>query len=267
LHEQLVVLLLNPNKLFEGIILLIEQQIKQYRALNEWFESPLGLAVAKEFTHQFLPVLDYLKGDTLLQLGSCGDNPWLDILSFSHKWVASPFIIDNKVNITTLLDKTPFNRSSVDCVLAPLTMEPFGNGFDLIDEIDRVLTPMGYVVFLSINPWSLWGGALKCGLLSCFAERKIKIRTPFNLNRILLQRGYRQCSLNNFCYVPPVNNASLLKKLNFFNEVGKMIWPFPSGFYCYIAQKYEHISPSIIAQPISEPVIKVYKSPLQPATN
>jgi hypothetical protein len=247
--------------------LLIEQQIKQYRALNEWFQSSLGLSIANEFSDQLEPVNDYLKGETLLQLGLCGDNPWLDTLNFNRKWIASPFASDNKIHLECSLNQIPLNRNSLDCVLAPLTLEPFGNNFTLIDEIDRILKPMGFIVLLSINPWSLWGVAMKCGLVHCYNDRRIKMRSPFHVNRVFLQRGYRQCALSNFCYIPPVNSKSLIKKLTFFDEVGKMLWPFPSGFYCYIAQKYEQIHPSLIVDPLVQPLTKKYKSPLQPAIN
>ncbi len=230
--------------------MLIEKQIKQYRALDKWFNSPLGLSVANEFSDQLKSVADYLNGEILLQLGSCGENPWLEILDFKRKWIASPFALGNKVHLECSFNHIPFNRNSLDCVLAPLTFEPYGNSFSLIDEIDRVLKPMGFIVLLSINPWSLWGGAMKCGLLHCYSERRVKMRTPFNVNRIFLQRGYRQCSLNNFCYIPPINNKALIKKLIFFEEIGKMLWPFPSGFYCYIAQKYEYITPSLMTEPV-----------------
>lgn len=246
---------------------MIEQQKKQYRALNEWFQSPLGLTVANEFISQLEPVSNYLKGETLLQLGNCGTNPWLNTLNFNRKWVGSPFVLDNKIHLECSFNQIPLNRNSLDCVLAPLTLEPFGNSYNLIDEIDRILKPMGFIVLLSINPWSLWGGAMKCGLLHCYNDRMVKMRSAYNVNRVFLQRGYRQCALSSFCYIPPVNRTSLLKKLTFIDEVGKMLWPFPSGFYCYIAQKYEQIHPSLIAESIVQPITKKYKSPLQPAIN
>lgn len=246
---------------------MIEEQIKHYQALSKWFESPLGISVANEFSSQLVPVKDYLKGDTLLQLGNCGDNPWLDSLQYHHKWLASPFLMNKHFDLECSFNQLPLNRNSIDCIVAPLILEPFGNSFTLLDEIDRVLKPMGLIILLNINPWSLWGLAMKSGLLHCYNNKKIKMRTAFNLNRIFLQRGYRQCSLSNFCYIPPINNKSIIKKMTFFDEVGKMIWPFPSGFYCYIAQKYEYISPNLITKPVTETIEEDYKSPLHPAIN
>ncbi|RUR16427.1 methyltransferase domain-containing protein [Legionella sp. km535] len=247
--------------------MLIAQQLHHYQALNKWFQTPLGLSVVHEFANQLTPLNDCLTGETLLQLGNCGDNPWMDSLRFNSKWLASPFDLQKKFSLECSFSQIPLNRNSLDCVIVPLALEPFDNSYSLIDELDRVLKPMGLIVFFSINPWSLWGAAMKLGLLHCYDNRKIKMRTAFNLNRIFLQRGYRQCSLNNFGYMPPVNNQSILNKLTFVDEVGKMIWPFPSGFYCYIAQKYEYISPSLLVQPLEQISVKEYKSPLQPATN
>jgi SAM-dependent methyltransferase len=245
--------------------LLIQQQKKQYRSLTKWFQSPLGLFAAHEFDIYLESVKEYLRGETLVQLGNCGENIWLKKLRFGHKWIVSPFPLAHKIQIESELNHLPLKRNSIDCIIAPLTLEPFNNSSSLIDEIDRVLKPMGFVVLLCINPWSLWGGAMKCGLLHCYRDRNIKLHTPFHLNRMFLQRGYRQISLSNFCYIPPVNNASLIKKLTFLDEIGKMLWPIPSGFYCYIAQKHQIIQPNLIARPISQ-AINDYQSSLQPVT-
>lgn len=245
--------------------MLIEQQKQQFNALNEWFQSSLGLSIAHEFTRQLHPIFDCLKGATLLQLGNCAENPWLDTLDFKSKWIAAPFNIEKKVNVICSLNQIPLNRNSIDCVLAPLTIEPFSNYLNIVDEIDRILKPMGYVVFLSINPWSLWGWAMKWRLVHCFSDHSVKMHTPFHLNRVMTQRGYRQCSLNHFYYIPPVTNQALLKKLVFFNEVGKMLWPFPSGFYCYIAQKYEYITPVLTEQALVREAAMDYEPSLQPS--
>ena len=246
--------------------MLIEQQVKQLNALNEWFQSALGLSVADEFKKQLHPVLNYLKGDTLLQLGHFTHNSWLGELQFNRKWLASPYYIKDDNLLVCSLNHIPLPRNSLDCVVVPLSLEPFNDSLNVVDEIDRVLKSMGYVVFLSLNPWSLWGGAIKSGLLNCYAEKEIKMQTAFHLNRLFIQRGYRQCSLNNFYYIPPVNSRTLIKKLSFFNEIGKMLWPFPSGFYCYIAQKYEAIGPSLVAEEVLQSIPKDYNASL-PVTN
>ncbi len=46
----------------------------------------------------------------------------------------------------------PFKRDSIDCILAPLTLQCFNLNKNPIDEIDRVLKPMGYLVIFGTNP-------------------------------------------------------------------------------------------------------------------
>lgn len=234
--------------------MLIDGQIKQYRALNKWFHSPLGHFVAHEFAVNLESSREFVRGETLLQLGNCGDNPWLKKLDFKHQWIVSPFALAHKVHLEGALTHLPIDRNSIDGIIAPLTLEPFNTSQSLINEIDRVLKPMGFVILLCINPWSLWGAAMKLGALPCYRDSHIKMHTPFHLNRMFIQRGYKQISLNNFCYLPPVKRASLIKKLTFLDEIGKMIWPFPSGFYCYIAQKHQIIQPNLIVNQIEEPI-------------
>lgn len=232
--------------------------------MNEWFLTPLGEKIIQEFLEQFNLVKSYLKGERLVQLGSCADNPWLNELDFNHKWIISPLHLDANQSLQCSFNQIPLCRDSVDTVLVPLSMEPSSNYLTLIDEIDRILKPMGYVVFLSLNPWSLWGLALKLGTLDCYGNNKVNLHAPWRLNRTFVQRGFRQCSLNYFCYIPPINKPNTIKKLFFLEEIGKMIWPFPAGFYCYIAQKFEHISPSLVVHSVARPVAKDYEIPMQP---
>lgn len=230
----------------------MKQQIKHFRALNKWFKTPLGMIVAKEFTRELKLASEYVHGETLVQLASCGSNEWLQGLHFTHKWIASPFSIKESNHFECSLNHLPLGRSVIDCVIAPLTLEAFAGDVNLLDEIDRILKPMGHIIFLGINPWSLWGAALKTGYLDCYNDRHTKMSTPTHINRVFTQRGYVQRNFSNFCYIPPINKQGVINKLTFLDEVGRMLWPFPSGIYCYIAQKYEYIEPSFMLKPVAE---------------
>lgn len=193
-----------------------------------------------------------LSGKRLLQLGSCGDNLWLPELCFHHKWVVSP--CDNAA-ITTLcasLTSLPVETRSIDCIIAPLTMEAFGHDKNPIDEIDRVLKPMGYAVFFGINPWSFWGASLRWGGLHSFGQSRGALTSALILKHAMISRGYSQCMLSSFYYTPPVTHKTLIHRLEFLNEMGKMIWPYPAGFYCFIVQKYQPASPNMIFNPYDD---------------
>ncbi len=245
----------------------LEPHKNDYQALNEWFKTPLGTAVAKQFRNVIEPFGENLKGEVLVQFGSGGENNWLELFNYQNRYIISPFSIPVENEVQSLLNQTPIARDSVDCVVVPLTLEPLGTNLSLLDEIDRILKPMGFAVFCCFNPWSFWGASLKTNFLQCYASRKVKLFTPFSLNRILLQRGYRQCALTHFCYIPPINNQSAIEKFLFLNEVGKMLWPFPSGLYCCIAQKFDVIEPNYLVKNIIDAPEAAYKNPLLPAMN
>lgn len=224
----------------------LDDQMHKYKALDRWFKTPQGLCVAKAFTSELATVGDLFSGKQLLQLGHCGDNLWLPELKFRHKWFATPVDTVGQKTLVASLNALPIERSSIDCVVAPLTKEAFGDEKNPLDEIDRILKPMGYVVFFGINPMSFWGAALRWGRVPCFGGFAGALMSSHTLKSDMLQRGYTQCMHRTFYYIPPVVNAVLIHKLSFFNEMGKMIWPFPAGFYCLIMQKYQPTTPTLL---------------------
>lgn len=211
---------------------MVPDEQAKYAALDEWFNTPQGMRVAQAFTAELSIVNEKLSGKRLLQLGCCGNNDWLSMLHFRQKWIVSPALDHTPVMLNASMNALPIERNSMDCVLAPLTLELFARGRSPVDEIDRILKPMGFVIFLGINPWSFWGAALRF-------KHAGTLRSSLLVKRAILSRGYRQCFLSSFYYIPPIKSEKLIHKLEFLNEMGKMMWPYPAGFYCLIAQKYD----------------------------
>lgn len=216
----------------------ITQQIVMFQSLNEWFSSAQGERVA----HAFLTELSLLKallyGDTLVQLGECGDNAIFRSLRYQHKNLVMP-CLSPSATLVSSLTQLPLESNSVDCVIAPLTLNAFSQEKNPLDEIDRVLKPMGYVVFFDINPFSLWGWWLRYSHHACFRAGQGVLHSIFSLKRNMMHRGYVQSHLSSFYYIPPVKSAFMIKKLEIFNILGKMISPMPAGFYCFVVQKYQ----------------------------
>lgn len=248
-------------------VLSMTQQIAKYHALDKWFQTSEGKPVEEAILVELMRFSQLVAGKNMLQLGACGANSWLDIFKVASSWIVSPDRSGKSVDFVSFIDQLPLDRSSVDVVIAPLTLEAFAEKISLIDEIDRVLKPMGYVIIVGINPLGAWSLAARLGFFSCFGEQKPAIHSPFKMNRLFLQRGYRQCILKGFWYIPPFKNPQWIKRLNFLNEVGKILWPFPSGFYCYIAQKYETAYPNMAAELSEKSLLKDYKSGLQPVVS
>jgi len=230
---------------------MIEEQHK-YTALREWFLSPQGQAVAQAFVTELVPIKSALHGKYLLQLGDCGENQWLDALYYQRKWLlVSPELAEGKNRVSASVSVLPFEREVMDCIIAPLTLEACAQNKSPIDEIDRILKPMGYIVFFGINPWSFWGASLHWGRLSCFARASATLSSSITLKNAMLSRGYRQCWLSSFYYIPPIERKNWIDRLAFLNQMGKMVWPYPAGFYCLIMQKHDDCM-TAISEPLRD---------------
>lgn len=240
----------------------LDEHAKKYLALDQWFNTLQGTCVAQAFADEIMCFNSQLRGDRLLQLGHCAHNPWLAPLKYHRKMIISPCSNQKGTTVTTLFNQLPFDRDSIDCIIAPLTFEAFSFDKNPLDELDRVLKPMGYIVFWGVNPLSVWGGASKLGCLSILGDAKIKTTSVFSVKHAALGRGYRQCALSTFYYIPPVKRDSLLTKLEFLNEMGKMLWLYPAGFYCLVVQKHEIIPPSLTQEAIEANYLVCVDSPV-----
>ncbi|MDI9818228.1 MULTISPECIES: methyltransferase domain-containing protein [unclassified Legionella] len=234
--------------------LSLEDEESRFKALRDWFCSTQGKHVGHAFATELASVGECLYGHTLLQLGDCGDNFWLQPLHYTHKWLATPYYNHSSALITSF-NKIPIDRNSVDCVIMPLVMEAFSRNNTPIDEIDRILKPMGYVVFWGINPMSLWGLFTRFGHNSFYGKFPVNASSVFHIKRTMLHRGYIQCGLSNFYFIPPVHKKSWIHKLEILNELGKMIRPCPAGFYCLIVQKYEETQPNLLSEKVEEELL------------
>ena len=217
-----------------------------FAALRNWFLTSQGRDVGKACATELKNAQIRHQGRYLVQLGDCGPNSWLEELNYQFKYILSPNISAYKRSILGQIENIPLERESVDCVVAPLSLELCHGHNNLLDEVDRILKPMGYVIFFGINPWSWWGTSLRWGQLSTFAHATAAFSASLALKYAMIARGFSQCWLSSFYYLPPIKSDFWLQKLEFLNQMGKMVWPYPAGFYCLILQKYE---PCITALP------------------
>lgn len=223
-------------------------QINRFESLDQWFYSPMGQYVSKAIHAELMPLKQCLKGECLVQLGSCAYNAWLSGFRYRRQWLFTPVKHPGKMSCRTLLHSLPIARESIDCIVAPLTIDAFEAKGSVLDELDRILKPMGYVVFISINPLSLWGLWLKMSKNNCFGVHKGFPHSDLAMKRVMMLRGYTQVHYNAFYFIPPVRQQQLLSALEFFNQIGKMISPLPSAFYCLVMQKQveNYIGPLIL---------------------
>ena len=213
--------------------------IKKYELLNNWFDGSQGIRVAQAFIDELKKVSCHISGKYLLQIGATGRNDLLANLKFRNKIVANPSLKTENTHLYTMFENLPFDDKSIDCILAPFSMEIFPNNHEIISEFDRVLKSKGFIIFFGINPCSFWGAFAFLRKIKELSQVPLKLRSSLHLKKLFFLLGYTQSYLNSFYYIPPVENVKLIHNLEFLNEMGKMIWPYPAGFYCFIIQKCE----------------------------
>ncbi len=216
----------------------LDEQRQRYRALDDWFKTPQGHYLGEAFALQISQFTEHLHHDVLLQLGLCGQNAWLSGDTFRHAWTCTPCLDAPDATFIASPCRIPLLRNSIDVVIVPMMLEVFGQYKSPLDEIDRVLNPMGHVIFLGINPVSLWGAALLGRRLSALGQARMTPHSPLVLKRAFLNRGYQQRRFEAFHYGVPVQSEKWIKRGLFFDEMGKIMPIFPAGFYCMVMQKY-----------------------------
>ncbi|MFY7697889.1 MAG: class I SAM-dependent methyltransferase [Legionella sp.] len=224
------------------MILSPAEETTIYYQLNDWFASPEANCLAWSFTQALKTLSPVLKGNVLIQLGGCGSNRWLSTLSYCYQWVIVPYF-DNHFSVQTSICQLPFAADSVDCVLAPLTFDLFGPLTNLIDEIDRILKPMGHLIILGINPLSLWKLTLTREGRSVLNHIKSKICFSFMLRQALLKKNYQQILFTKFDHILPINSDSIMNGLKGLNTIVKLYGFLPSSLYCLIVQKLDIVQP------------------------
>ena len=204
-----------------------------------WFYTPQGRRAARSFSLEIDKITDYISGKYLVQLGSTGEINLIEKLHFRNKLIVNPSLECKGIDCHAKINNLPFATSSIDCVFAPFTMELYSRHLSVLSEIDSVLAPEGFVILFGINPISFWGLAGFLRRLKPLNKFSLKLRSAISIKNSLLALGYRQCYLSSFYFIPPFNSLKIINNLEFLNEMGKMVWPYPASFYCLIAQKCE----------------------------
>ncbi len=215
-------------------------QARKYELLNKWFDSNQGKRVAQDCVSELDKIACHISGKYLLQIGVTGSNDLLADMNFRNKIVVSPSFKVENAHSYAAVENLPFKDNSIDCILAPFSMELSPNNKNIIEEFDRILKPRGFIIFLGINPCSFWGISAFFRRIKYLSAFSLRLRSVLHLKKLFFDFGYTHSYLSSFYYIPPVNNLKLIHNLEFLNEMGKMIWPYPASFYCFIVQKCEN---------------------------
>ena len=225
---------------------------------QDWFNSPLGRYVISLEYNYINPVVMDTFGFYAIQMGNFGID-FLDHSRIQNKFSAN----SNLADLLTSNEALPFDESSLDLLIAPHILEKMSKPYELLKEIHRVLMPEGRLIITGFNPMSLWG--IK-RLLS------FDIDYPWNTKFIPLSKirewlpivGLEMVEGKMGCYIPPIQQASWLKKIKALEKFGDRWWPMLGGFYFLVIQKRVHgmtpIKPHWQKRLIKTPIYSAQKS-------
>lgn len=212
-----------------------------FSQLNDWYQTPLGEALASAIADRLEPCLSKLFGYHLLQLGIPDRPEWMSPSPILHKMCVLPDVRINPIsgadNLFAEFENLPFANGSVDVVVLPHILTFVDDPIAVMSEVERILLPEGHLIIIGFNPFSLWGLGRFFLQFTQQAPWSHKFLSTFRLRNYLKSFGFELIELHSFFFRPPINNPRILKNLLFLETIGRLSWPYPGGAYVFIAKK------------------------------
>lgn len=208
--------------------------------LLHWFSGNLGQSVLVTERSRVSRVLPDLFGYHILQVGELADVHLLDSSRINHKIIAAQISNANMGGSPGMYCKSealPVASESMDVVVLPHLLEFTDNPHQILRETERVLIGEGHVIILGFNPWSLWG---LWRLLLAWRERPPWSAHYIGMTRLkdwLTLLDFEIIKTERFYFRPPLENAAIMQRLQFMEQLGRYCWSFFGGIYMLAAKK------------------------------
>lgn len=210
-----------------------------YLRMDHWFKTLAGQRLQTEIELCLKSIdLNHLN-QNFLQIGSCGENLWLSQFTFKNRWLLNVF--ESRVgDLVGLPTHLPFSKESMQVVFAPFLFEFGMDANVMVNELDRILQSMGYVIILGLNPLAMWK-------VSRYMTRTRRHQwyqafpgaSYWAVKSWFKALGYEQTNAQFFYYIPPVKTKRFLDYYNLVNHFAKLIAPYPPSFFLLTLQKRE----------------------------
>lgn len=206
--------------------------------LYQWYQQAPGKAVLERERILLNQLLSELNGSHILQIDMLNDERLLNASPIKHKVRVNTEIsagITGSV-VAANLTELPFLPNSIDVVVLNHILGFFDEPELLLKEIDSILKPEGHLVVVGFNPFSLWG-LIKLYVnttLPPWQEKFIPaIKVRYWLNRL----GLSVIDYRTVFFPPPLENANILRKLDFMEALGQLYFQNLGAVYILVAQK------------------------------
>jgi len=212
---------------------------KVWGCLREWYQTHYGKHLDETEQLQLDEILPNLFGYHIVQIGLTGKVDLLRSSRISHKFVTD-FLPDDPLNqagCKTLPDLLPLASDSVDVVVLPHVLEFCKSPHDVLREVERVLIAEGHVVILGFNPFSLFSF-----WRIFYIGRRIvpwcgRFYAIVRLKDWLSLLGFDFVISHYYCYRPPIQHQSIMRKLHFIEVIAEKILRIFGGSYVIVARK------------------------------
>jgi ubiquinone/menaquinone biosynthesis C-methylase UbiE len=127
--------------------------------------------------------------------------------------------------------RLPFLDRSFEAALAVTSLCFVSDPVAVLREVARVLTPDGRLVLGELNRWSLWALVRRLeGLVRSTTYRAAHFRAIGALRTLLAASGFALVRWEGMLLLPPVNNATFLRRLEPVERLGRRWAPRCGAF-------------------------------------
>ncbi len=217
----------------------------RWKLIQQWFHSDLGKLIYQSEKENVEKVLESCFGLYILQFSSVLNSSLLESARIHKKCIINCYYdANNQTDYISEFESLAIKSNSVDTVVLFHTLEFSSEPHQILREVDRVLVAGGKLIIVSFNPFSLFGLWRFFLRLQAIVTKKNAI-LPCDTKFIAYYRIKDWLSLLGFsideklmAFVrPPINNAKILQKFSFMEEVGERYWPFISSSFILLATK------------------------------
>ena len=203
---------------------------------DDWLSKPYGQRVVQEVS-ETIEQIDFSdwKG-RFLQIGACGTNPWIDHLDFASKWLFLP-VHHMVTDVVAHPLELPLPNQVIDVLFAPFIFDLGIAPEQFLFEADRVLSSMGLLIFVGLNPTSLWRISRFFSFSKKAWYQTNSGASAWHIKKIFEHIDYQTLKMDFFYYMPPLHNINLIRYFNWINKLSKLIAFYPPSFYVLVLQK------------------------------
>ncbi|MBI3560713.1 MAG: class I SAM-dependent methyltransferase [Gammaproteobacteria bacterium] len=213
---------------------------KIWPALQAWYRTPLGLALAHHERELVQTAVANLFGYFLVQIGWLDSADWLTSSRISQRvLIGFPGTEPEHHPISLIAEphQLPLQSDSIDVVVLPHTLEFSHYPHEVLREVERVLIPEGHIVLLSFNPWSLWGARRYLPWKRLSPPWCARFLGTTRLKDWLALLGFEVLTSRGYCYHPPLQSEALLGRQGLWERVGQQVWPILGAANLLVARK------------------------------